>query len=184
VICDFDGDGITDVYLSQNFFNPQPETGRMSGGLGLFLKGTGGGEFQPLGPRESGVSMPDDAKGACLADLDGDSWPDLLIASNNGPLRSFKNQGSGERIRVSLIGPPGNPEAIGARVTAIFHDSSEKVCEISAGEGYLSQSSSAVFLTRYSAGNPTRIKVRWPDGSEATHEVEKKTLLIKISFSD
>ena len=184
VVCDFDGDGLTDIYLSQNFFSPQPETGRMSGGLGLFLKGTGGGEFQPLGPRESGVSMPDDAKGACLADLDGDSWPDLLIASNNGPLRSFKNQGSGQRIRISLIGPPGNPEAIGARVTAIFQNSSEKVSEIRAGEGYLSQSSSAVFLTRFLAENPSRIKVRWPDGSEATREIEQQTQVIKIRFLD
>ena len=107
-----------------------------------------------------------------------------MTASNNGPLRAFKNQGSGERIRVSLIGPPGNPEAIGARVTAIFHDGSEKVCEIRAGEGYLSQSSSAVFLTRFLAENPSKIKIRWPDGSEATHELEKKTQLIKISVSD
>ena len=38
---DLDGDNITDLFIAQNFHWPQPETGRMSGGMSVILKGNG-----------------------------------------------------------------------------------------------------------------------------------------------
>ncbi len=50
MICDFDGDGRADVVLAQNFYGPEPETGRMAGGLGLLLRGTAQG-LEPVAPQ-------------------------------------------------------------------------------------------------------------------------------------
>ena len=35
VVTEVDGDGYPDIYMVQNFFSPQAETGRMDGGLSL-----------------------------------------------------------------------------------------------------------------------------------------------------
>ncbi|MEO8429082.1 MAG: VCBS repeat-containing protein, partial [Verrucomicrobiota bacterium] len=67
-IADVDGDGKPDLYLAQNFFSPQPETGRMDGGLSLLLRGNGDGSFTPVWPKESGLVVPGDAKGLVVID--------------------------------------------------------------------------------------------------------------------
>src|SRR5690606_28750286 len=41
VLHDADADGRLDVVVAQNFFAPEPETGRMAGGLGAWLRNTG-----------------------------------------------------------------------------------------------------------------------------------------------
>ena len=177
VVGELDGDGIPDLYLAQNFHGPQPETGRMSGGMGMMLRGLGDGEFEPLWPHESGLIVPDDATAACVADLDGDAWPDLLVAINDGPVRCFMNRGRGgkpgsQMISVRIRGQPGNLAAAGARVTAETSDGQRQMMEISAGSGYLSQSAPALFFGGGGA-RVTNLNVRWPDGSTTRHPVKE-----------
>ena len=52
---DVNGDGHLDLYLVQNFYGPQRETGRMDGGVSLLLLGDGRGAWQPVWPSESGL---------------------------------------------------------------------------------------------------------------------------------
>lgn len=79
---DLNGDGILDLALAQNFFGPQPETGRMDGGLSLVLLGNGDGTFRELWPLESGVSVPGDAKSVSCRDVNADQIPDLIFGIN------------------------------------------------------------------------------------------------------
>ncbi|MEZ5302191.1 MAG: VCBS repeat-containing protein [Verrucomicrobiales bacterium] len=60
---DFDADGITDCALTQGFNSPQPETGHMDGGFGMFLRGTGNPAhpFAPVEPTESRLIAIGDA---------------------------------------------------------------------------------------------------------------------------
>ena len=76
-------------------------------------------------------------------DLDNDTWPDLVVSSNNGPLRVFRNEGVPGRnmLVVRLRGKPGNPTAVGARVSVVARDGMRQTAEVTAGAGYLSQSS-------------------------------------------
>ncbi|NIP95104.1 MAG: CRTAC1 family protein, partial [Akkermansiaceae bacterium] len=176
VISELDGDGIPDLYLAQNFYNPQPETGRMSGGVSQMLRGRGDGSFEPVGADSSGLIVGEDAKAACVADLNGDAWPDLLVGSNNGPVRSFINRGEGrspgrEMIRIGLRGKAGNLDGVGARITVEHSDGSRQVGEVHAGESYLAQSSSNFFVGTGARG-VTKVEVRWPDGSTSAHQVE------------
>ena len=47
---DADADGRLDVYIVQNFYGPQPETGHMDGGLSLLMLGRGDGQFSSVWP--------------------------------------------------------------------------------------------------------------------------------------
>src|SRR5690606_6378420 len=84
----------------------------------------------------------DDAKSLVLADADGDGVDELIVGVNNGPLRAFGRAAplEGRLVRVRLVGGPGNPQAVGARVTVQLTDGREQTAEVYAGSGYLSQS--------------------------------------------
>ncbi|MFO1055300.1 MAG: FG-GAP-like repeat-containing protein [Planctomycetota bacterium] len=170
VICDFDGDGRADVVLAQNFYGPEPETGRMAGGLGLLLRGTAQG-LEPVAPQRSGILVPQDAKALAVTDLDGDQRPDLLITCNDAALRALRDQAPGARFAVVEVqGPDGNPTAVGARLTLRLSTGEVQVAEIAAGGGYLSASSPDVFFG-LGAAESADLLVRWPDGARTTHRV-------------
>ena len=89
-----DGDGVPDLFLGQNFFGPQKETGPMAGGVGVIARGQGDGSFVAVRPDLAGVVVPRDAKAVAAVDLDGDGWRDLCVATNNGSFRVFRHQGT------------------------------------------------------------------------------------------
>jgi hypothetical protein len=91
-MADFNQDGNLDLVLAQNFFGPQPETGRMDGGVSLVLLGNGRGDFEPLWPDTSGVVVPGDASSVIVADLDGNGSNDLLFGINDGEAVLYLNQ--------------------------------------------------------------------------------------------
>ncbi len=182
VASDFDGDRHCDVFIAQNFFGPQKETGRFDGGLSILLQGRGDGTFDPLSPRESGFVIPDDAKGAVLAEINGDSRPDLIVGANNAPLLAFENR-SADRARfrrLSLAGNRGNPEAVGSRVAVTYNDGEVRVAEVYSGGGYLSQSTRDVFVGCGPDLEIVRIDVRWPDGNRTSVNPNPNSQNIKI----
>ena len=91
VVFDADGDENEDIYLSHNFYGPQRETGRMAGGVGLLLRGAGDGSFAVIPPAESGIIIPNDARGVSAIDYNGNGLIDLAIIINSGPIRLMIN---------------------------------------------------------------------------------------------
>src|SRR5690606_18919281 len=94
VLTELNGDDACDLYLAQNFFTPQLETGRMDGGISLLLDGRGDGSFEAVDPAQSGLVVPGDAKGLATLDLDGDHRHDLLLGINNDRPAAFVNRAS------------------------------------------------------------------------------------------
>ncbi len=168
---DFDADGNIDVYLAQNFFSTQIETGRMDGGVGLLLRGDGKGGLSPVWPSRSGLIVTGDAKGAASLDLNADGLPDLLTTRNDETLVAHRNRAvsSNRILTVKLKGRPGNPTGVGARVTLIFDNGSRQTREVAAGGGYLSQSSAAAVFG-LGQSKAKQIEVRWPGVAESTRQ--------------
>ena len=96
-LTDFDGDGYLDLYMLQNFYSPQLETGRMDGGVSQLMKGDGTGWFSLVSPAESGLVIAGDATALIVRDLNGDGAPDIVAAQNDGPVQTFLNQRSPSR---------------------------------------------------------------------------------------
>ena len=161
---DLDGDGRLDLVLLHNSFAPEPETGRNAGGLSLVLHNRGGLAFEPVAPLTSGIVLPGDAKALAVLDLDGDGGLDLCVSQNDGPLLGYRLAPRAGDVAVRLVGPGGNPQAIGSVVVLQRPDGSTERRDVTAGSGYLAQSSPTVFLRSVPAGS--RLEVRWPDGTQ------------------
>jgi hypothetical protein len=168
---DFNGDGHIDLVAVQNFSGPQVETGRFDGGISLLLLGDGQGGFTPATPQQSGISIPGEGRGVALGDWNQDGRPGLVITRINENALAFTNRGKpdGRSFAIALTGEPGNPNAIGSRITVHFKDGTAQAFEIYAGSGYLSQSEPLAFFS-FAAGNlPVTIDVIWPDGTRTSH---------------
>lgn len=173
---DVDADGLRDIYLLQNFYNPQRETVRMDGGVSQLLLGSQGGQLQPSAPYLSGLLMPKDAKALSVTDINADGRPDFLITINNGELTGFENHTSSQNrfYAVKLQGKPGNPTGVGSKVTLELNDGTQQVAEVYCGGGYLSQSSATLYFGCGAERKPKLVKVRWPDGSESSQPADLK----------
>jgi hypothetical protein len=87
---DYDGDGNLDVVLNGNDYGTEPILGRYDALNGLFLKGDGKGNFQPLSILQSGIYIP--GNGKALATLKSSKGKVLIAASQNkGPLKIFQS---------------------------------------------------------------------------------------------
>ncbi|MDH7503342.1 MAG: CRTAC1 family protein [Verrucomicrobiota bacterium] len=165
-VADFDGDGNEDVFLSQNFFDLQPETTRIDAGLGLWLKGDGTGALRPVPASISGVRVHGQQRGAAVGDYDDDGRVDLAVTQNGAATKLYRNVGAAPGLRVKLRGPPGNPHAIGAVMRLQFKDRQGPAREVHVGSGYWSQDSSTQVLA--TPIQPDAIWVRWPGGKVTT----------------
>jgi hypothetical protein len=119
-----------------------------------------------------------DAKGLAVTDLNQDQWPDLVVGVNNDRLLAFQHggQGEGHPLTVCLQGLPGNPTAVGARVTVGWADGISQTAEVQAGSGYLSQSTASLTFGLGTRRQGVRIEVVWPDGSRSDHPVAPEQL--------
>jgi hypothetical protein len=175
---DADGDGKEDIFLSQNFFATQADTSRYDAGRGLWLRGDGRGGFTAMPGQESGVTVYGEQRGAAVCDFDGDGRLDLVVTQNGAMTKLYKNVGAKPGLRVRLIGPPGNPQGIGATVRLQTGSVLGPAREIHAGSGYWSQDSAVLVLA--GAESPTQVSVRWPGGKTTTTAVPAGAHAISI----
>ena len=164
-IADFDGDGAEDVFLGQNFSATAVGIPRYDAGRSLLLLGDGTGGLEALAGTRSGLIVYGDQRGAAYGDFDADGRLDLVVSQNGAATRLFHNRGARAGLRVRLLGPPGNPDAIGAQIRIVYGDRMGPVREIAAGSGYWSQNGAVQVFGL--AGSATAVWVRWPGGSEA-----------------
>jgi enediyne biosynthesis protein E4 len=169
---DFTGDGRADIALVGNSHAPTAPVGRFDGGIGGLLAGDGRGQFKFVHPAASGIVVPFDARALGVTDFDEDGWPDLFVTRSNERALALRNHGRGAAARsfaVTLRGPGGNPTSFGARITVESSDGTTQTAELSAGSGYLAQSTARAFFG-YSPSQPPRlIRVVWPDGRSTEH---------------
>ncbi|MEO7318552.1 MAG: FG-GAP-like repeat-containing protein, partial [Chthoniobacteraceae bacterium] len=177
VVCDFNGDGHADLFLSQNSNATIPEIPRFAGGLGQLLLGDGKGGFRAVPVCEAGIAVPGDAKSASFADLNGDGKPDFVVTVNNGATAAFLNQSTAKWLRVNV--PAAS--AAGTRLTLKRGKLPSQTIEIHAGAGYLAQDSGTAFFGLGEKDAPGSITAVWPDGTTSETAYDGKAAALKIA---
>jgi len=175
---DLDGDGAEDLFLSQNFFAVAGYETRCDAGRGLLLKGNGRGELSPVPGQQSGIAVYGEQRSCALGDYDADGRVDLVVTQNGAETKLFRNVAGRPGLRVRLLGPPGNPHAVGAAMRLQMAERMGPLREIHAGSGYWSQDSSVTVLA--TAAEPTGIWVRWPGGGVITAALPRAAREITI----
>ncbi len=163
-VADFNGDGLEDVYLSQNFFPTVVGTPRYDTGRGLLLTGDGRGGLAPMSGVRSGLVVYGDQRGAAYSDVDADGRLDLVVSQNGAGTRFFRNRGAAPGIRVRLVGRATNPDGVGAQIRIVYGNRMGPVREVQAGSGYWSQNGAVQVFGM--SETPSAVWVRWPGGSE------------------
>ena len=159
-------DSNLDIFLAQNFYNPQIETRPMNNALSILLTGDGKGNFEAMSSESSGIVLPGDSKGTSWGDLDNDGKPELVVTTNDGPINSFSyNSKSSEipLVQIKLKGLKNNPSAVGAIVRIQINQNTQLTRTISAGSGYLSQEPYSMLFPANIRGK--KATITWPDGN-------------------
>ncbi|MCH7685124.1 MAG: ASPIC/UnbV domain-containing protein [Planctomycetes bacterium] len=79
---------------------------------------------------------------------------------------------------------PGNPTAVGARVTVRRSNGQQQTAEVYAGAGYLSQSAPVLFFGRDADSGEVDVTIRWPDATDSTHRVEGADNYVVLAHPD
>jgi len=164
---DFDGDGLTDLFLAQDFSAFRPELARQDGGRGLLLKGGGKDGWRSVPAWESGALLHGEQRAAAAGDWDGDGRPDLFVTQNANQTAFLHNVGGRPQTKLRLRGPAGNPSGIGAQIRVDEPGKPAILLPIQAGGGWFSQGALPTHLPMASQARQAR--VLWPGGQETIH---------------
>ena len=85
---DFDADGIKDLILAGNNYHSEVETTRSDAGIGSFLRGLGGGQFNYISNLETGFFVDKDVRK--IESLNLGEHKLLFVANNNSQHDVFK----------------------------------------------------------------------------------------------
>jgi hypothetical protein len=170
VFADLDLDGALDLVVANGHID---ETVRgIRGNVGyaqpphLFLN-QGNGTFRDVAVQAGGpFAQPFVGRGLAYGDFDRDGDVDLLLTTNNGPARLFRNDlgGGGNRsVRFRLVGTQSNRDAIGA-VVRIVAGGVTQSRSVKGGSSYLSQSELPVTFGVGRRDSIERAVIIWPNG--------------------
>ncbi len=162
---DLDGDGIHDLFCSQNFFGTASDITREDGGFGLALRGRGDGTFAAWDAEALGIRVLGEQRGAALGDFDHDGRLDIAVTQSRGATRLFRNRLANPGVRVVLKGGASNPDGVGAELR-VEDDGGRvgPVQTVGAGSGHWSQDAPVRVVT--SANKAVALRVRWPNRRE------------------
>ena len=117
----------------------------------------------------------------CIRDRNNDLRPDFVVGVNNDRPRFYGNRNAANTpVCIALEGSSSNRLVIGAKATFVLNDGSTQSAEVYAGGGYLSQSTHKLFFGVPDGKKATKLKVRWPDGSDSEHKIDRLEDVIQI----
>jgi enediyne biosynthesis protein E4 len=128
----------------------------------------GAGRFVDVAPAV-GVADTDDGRAVAIVDLSNSGALDVVVASQRGPLRLYRNRVQAGRhwVEFALEGSVSNRSAIGARVE-LHWANQVQVQEVSGGSGFSAQNQRRLHYGLGAAATIDRAVIRWPSGRVQT----------------
>ena len=169
VFADFDLDGQVDLVVANGHIDDTVRNIRGNVGYAQpphLFHNQGSGTFRDRAAEVGAeFATPRVSRGLACGDFDNDGDVDLLLTTNNGPARLFRNDTPpGNRaLRIRLAGTKSNRDGIGALVK-IVHDKTSQTRLVKSGSSYLSQSELPVTFGVGRRDRVDRVVVQWPSG--------------------
>jgi hypothetical protein len=167
---DFDLDGRLDIFAANGHLDPEIENVQPNVKYrqpALLYRNVGDGRFRQMTEKEVGPDLfqPLVARGAAYADYDRDGDLDIVVTTNDGPARLFRNDGgnANSHLSIDLEGTSSNRDGIGAVVRAASN-AGEQWTLARTGSSYCSQSTLRLTFGLGAAGSADRLEVAWPSG--------------------
>jgi len=133
------------------------------------FRNLGKGQFEDVTDRW-GTQHPAVHQGFATADLDADGDLDLVLNRFNDTPAFYRNQTSGARLSLSLLGEGPNTAAVGARMWLDVEGLPSMQRTVIAGGRYLSHGESKQVFAMPNAQATASLRVRWPDGSQSVYD--------------
>ena len=166
---DVDNDGRADLFIAKGNVDQMP-------GLAIkdpnnLLMQNPDGTFRETAAT-AGVATKERARGAALADFDGDGRLDLVVMNRRAPMELYRNvtPDTGSWLGVSLSQLGGNVNAVGATVV-VETGALRQSQQLSIGGGHAGGKALPLHFGLGDAQEAV-VTVRWPDGQESTYRAE------------
>ena len=172
---DYDLDGLPDIFAANGHLDAEIERVQPKVRFAqppLLFRNLGNGRFDPaLDEVGEDIAQPLVARGAAYADYDRDGDLDILVSTNDGPARLYRNDGgnANSHLRLRLVGRPSNRSAIGAEVT-VRSPSGEQWRTVRTGSSYCSQSELPLTFGIHQDLEVASIEVKWPSAQLRTYK--------------
>jgi len=165
---DYDLDGQLDIFSANGHI--EEEINRVQPRVQykqppLLFRNLGKGKFEQV--KAGQLDQPLVARGAAYGDLDRDGDLDVVVTTNHGAARLFRNEsGNGNRwLRIKTVGAKSNRDGIGA-VVRVTSASGKQWGQVRSGSSYCSQSDLALTFGLGKDPGATAIEIDWPSGAK------------------
>ncbi|MEX2602410.1 MAG: CRTAC1 family protein [Balneolaceae bacterium] len=140
----------------------------------------GAGRFREVSSAVGGA-LTLDSRSIAYADLWNRGVLDLIVASQNGPARVYRNhtRPGHQWISFSLDGVESNRSAIGA-IVDLYWDGQKQRRVVAGGDSFSSQSQRAVHFGLGQSTAVEKVEIRWPSGRLQTIESPEANRLHRI----
>lgn len=124
----------------------------------------GAGKFQEIAGATGGV-LDLDSRSVVFADLWNRGVMDIIVASQNGPVKVYKNNKADQNhwISFKLEGIKSNKSAIGAELE-LYWDGKRQLQVVSGGSGFSAQNQRPVHYGLGDQAIVEKVEIRWPSG--------------------
>ena len=168
--CDFDNDGLRNIFVAQGHVLDTIE--KTTGFLAyrqppLLMRNTGKGFVNVSA--SAGLTQTLAARGAAFGDIDNDGDTDVVLGQTDGNAVLLRNNGTKNRwLGLTLSGPKGNRQGLGARVTVTDATGAKQVFDVTTAGSYLSSNDPRLVVGLGGKSAARSVEVRWPDGRTQT----------------